>query len=108
MGILERTRALLVSRLGPRIEDLSADARALKNLVMDLEKARDDINAGLDALQRQVKYFENHERGTGGEVNIEKIEADIAEGEVELRNVEEGIAQARQALSDALKRDKGG
>lgn len=108
MGILERTRALLVSRLGPRIEDLSADARGLKDLIMDLEKARDDINVVLDASQREVEYLESHERGAGREVNIEKLQADIAEGEVELRNVEEGVALARQALAAALKRDKGG
>jgi len=81
LGILEKTRAILVSRLGPLIEESSADVEALKRLVIDLEEARSDITEGLGALEREVEYLENHERGGGREASLEKIEADIAEGD---------------------------
>lgn len=107
MGILEKTRALLVSKLGTRIKDSSADERALKDLILELEKARADIIKGLEALGREVEYLENHERGGGREASLEKMEADIAEGETELRRVEQGIEEAREALA-ALEAGKEG
>ena len=95
MGILEKTRALLVSRLGPRIGELSADARALKNLIMQLEKARDDIIAGIALRQRELKHLKKDKRRAGRELDIEKIEEEIAVGQIELRNVEEGSTLVR-------------
>ena len=102
MGILERTRAILVSTLGVRVKDASADERALKDLILVLEKAKVDVTAGLETLARELEYLENHERGAGREVAIEKAAADIAEGEIELKRVEQGIKDAQAALS-ALK-----
>ncbi len=107
MGILEKTRAILVSRLGPLIDESSADVDALKKLIVDLEEARADITEGLGALEREVEYLENHERGGGREASLEKIEADIAEGEAELRRVEKGIEDARQALGAAISKGAG-
>jgi chromosome segregation ATPase len=107
LGILEKTRALLISKLGGRIEDASADSRALKDLILELEKARSDIVAGLEALEREVEYLELHERGAGREASIEKIEADIAEGEAELRRVEQGLEDVRETLTAASPRRGG-
>jgi len=108
LGILEKTRAILVSRLGPLIEESSADVEALKKIIVDLEGARADIIEGLEALEREVEYLENHERGSGREASLEKIEADIAEGEAELKRVVKGIEDARQALSAAMKKTEDG
>jgi chromosome segregation ATPase len=99
LGILEKARALLISGLSSRIEAASADAGALKDLIAELEKARADILTGLEGLEREVEYLENHERGGGREASLEKIEADIAEGELELRKVEQGIEDAGEALA---------
>ncbi len=107
MGILEKTRALLVSSLGSRIEKASADAGALNDLIAELEKARADILKGLEGLEREVEYLENHERGGGREASLEKIEADIAEGESELRKVEQGIEDAAEALAALKSADEG-
>ena len=107
MGILEKTRAILLSRLGPLIEESSADVEALKKLIVDLEDARADLTKALGALEREVEYLENHDRGAGREASIEKIEAEIAEGETELRRVAKGIEDARQALNAARKSQPG-
>lgn len=102
MGILEKTRALQVSRLGPRIEDSRADESALRNLVAELERARSDILRGLDAIEREQKYLIE----SGKEPERRKaIAADISEGEVELKRVVEGIAGAREALETLPRSD---
>ena len=106
MGILEKTRALLVSKLGSRIKDLSADERALKDLILELERCRGEITAGLASLAREVEYIENHDSGAGREADIEKIQAEVAEGEVELARVEGGIDEVRSELAALSKRSR--
>jgi len=98
LGILEKTRALLVSKLGPRIREKSSDERALKDLVLELEKARTDIERGLESLDREASWLE--ERGEEGD-RLENIRADIREGKEELRRVADGLEEARRALETA-------
>lgn len=104
MGILERTRALLVSQLGLRIEDSGADVRALKDLILELEKARADILQGLEALRREVGWLEEQPKSEDRDSDLDDIQGDILEGEEELRRVVEGTSQAQAALQAAAKR----
>ncbi len=101
MGILEKTRALLVAKLGKRIKASSADARALKDLILELEKARAEILRGLEALRRDVEWAHSQEESPQRDADIEKLDADIAEGEAELTRVNDGIAEAQAAFARA-------
>ena len=101
MGILEKTRALLVAKLGPRIKDASADVRALRDLILELEKARSDILRGLDALKREAQWIKSRPNSDDGSARLAKIRADIKEGDGELARVVKGIARAKAALAEA-------
>ena len=99
MGILEKTRALLVAKLGKRIKASSADARALKDLILELEKARAEILRGLEDLRRDVEWTRRQEESPKRDADIEKLDADIAEGEAELARVNDGVAEAQAAFT---------
>jgi chromosome segregation ATPase len=103
VGILEKTRALLVSKLGPRIKDSSADARALRDLVLELERARTDVMRGIEALEHEIQWLENEMRSPDEDKRLAKIRADVDEGRQELVRVVEGIVEAKAALAMASK-----
>ncbi len=101
MGILEKTRALLVARLGSRITDASADERALRDLIMELERCRGDILRGLDDLRREEETLRAAgECATEGS-RLAVVVADIREGEAELDRVSAGIDEAQKAFKEA-------
>ncbi len=104
VGILERTRALLVATLGPRIKELSADERGLKDLILVLDEARVDIERGLEALRRDVDWLSAQEESQARDDELARIEGDMKEGEDELGQVKEGIVDTRKALAAAQKK----
>gem|GEM_PF-2862631 len=106
MGILEKTRALLVSKLGPRIKDASADARALRDLVLELERAKADIERGLEALRREAEWLGARELSPDENARLARIRGDIDEGEKEYERVVEGIGEAKAALKKVSERPK--
>jgi len=106
MGILEKTRALLVSKLGPRLADARADTRALRDLILELERARSDVVRGLDSLRPEAARFEALAPSSERDAGLAKVRADISEGEVELKHVVEGIEEAKAALAAASKSSK--
>ena len=107
-GILEKTRALLVAKLGPRIKDASAADRALRDLILELEKARSDILRGLDSLKREAQWLQSRPQSDDGEARLDRIRADIKEGDGELARVVKGIAQAKAALAEARRKPGSG
>jgi outer membrane biosynthesis protein TonB len=106
LGILEKTRALLVAMLGSRLEDISADEQALRNLIMDLERAHADIKRGIENLKREEEYL----RGLGGEPvpgsRLAAVIADIKEGEQELVRVVAAVDEAQTAFRRAVRAAK--
>lgn len=107
MGILEKTRALLVSRLGGMVKDVSADARALRDLILELERSRADILRGIEQLRREEEYHvscgESDKEGTP----LATIRGDIAEGEAELKRVMAAIDEAQKTFAAASRGPKG-
>lgn len=101
MGILEKTRALLVSRLGPRIQDAGADAKALRELIVDLERARADIVRGLERLRGDEEWLATSVLTRENKAQLAKVRADMAEGLAELARVAAGIDEAKAALAAA-------
>jgi hypothetical protein len=101
MGILDKARAHLVSRVAERIKSAADDAKALSELVLELERCRADLLRGIEALRREEEYYKSWGASSKEGSPLTSLRADIAAGEVELKRAHAALAQAQSAFAAA-------